>query len=915
MSFDLAKILLESGRIPAARLDEAAGQAAATGKALDEVVLGLELLTEDLLADVLGRHFEIPGLSLGRLPKPNPRIQRLVSEDLARRHLVIPLEKAGETLILLMADPTNIVTLDLVRTMAKVDIQPVVGSITTVRRALDTYYMSAERRLLENVVPFVGKLITEEAARAYKALPVDRDGNVVTVAIAGGDPEKTRKAIEMATGLQVRPIAARWEDLERAIDRVWRGKPAAPAASPAAPVASPSPAAAAPTPTAVPPAAAAAPAPMAMADLSAFLGGGPPTASSPAASPPPPSVGAPMAAAPVVQGAGALNLDFFASPSPAPAAAPMPVAKPGNGGGNLNLEALLGAGPVPPLPGLAAPPSPQGDGAIKLDDLAAQAEPAGPNLGASGGPGGPHTGLKVEASTRDQMKLLVAKTWGDVDVKLSKLVSEKVARNYRLVVTGRLERRLFIAMENPNDRFAIETVEFITHLRAEVSPATPEQIDAALEVLYVPDVDEMAGILADLDGIDMDDVELRREMEELGDLDAASAADAAPIVKLVSLIIDNALKARASDIHLEVFEDTLRVRYRVDGVLREVMRPPLDLRDPIISRVKIMGKMDISERRLPQDGRMRLRRGPKGSRKDIDFRISSIPTVHGEKIVLRILDKTSVRVDLTELGMEPGPLKVFREAIHKPYGMCLVVGPSGSGKSNTLYSALSDVNTPDVNIITCEDPVEFSTHGLNQVQARESIGLSFATALRSFLRQDPNIIFVGEIRDFETAEIAIKAALTGHLVMSTLHTNDAPACINRLTNMGVEPFLIATSVHVVVAQRLVRHICPECKEPDLISVDQLVQMGFAPDDAKTLAPMRGRGCNACENMGFRGRTGLFEVLGVTHEMREMILYNGSAVEIKQLALRQGMRTLRMAGLEKIRLGITTCEEIVRETIG
>lgn len=973
MSLDLGRILLDSGRIPADRLESARERAAATGKDLDEVVLSLELVSEDQLADILGRHFDIPGLSLGRLPKPNPRVTRLVSEEAARRHGVVPLEKAGETMILLMADPTDIVALDLVRTMSKLEVQPVVGSPTTVRLALQTFYMSATQRLLENVVPFVGKLLTEETARTYKALPVDRDGNLVTIAMAGPDMEKAKRALELGTGLQVRPIAASWPEIERAIDRIWRPKTAA---APAAPQPA---AAAAPPPSATPAPTTAAPMPP--VDLGTLLGG----VTSPTVSPPPPPAGmsaqpaaarlaaapldlgldlgspppapasaptpkppaAPVAAAPAKPGDGSLSLDALlggvaaGSAAAPPRSAPPPTSpKPGNGGG-MSLDDLLGGvaaapaakaagpaippasptavkAPAPPRPvsdAPATPPAKPSDGAIKLGELEAQAEAPSPNLGAAGGPDGPRTGLKVEATTRDEMKALASRTWGDLDLRLANLIPERVARNYRLVITGRLENKLFIAMENPNDKFALETVEFITHMRAEAAPATPEQVDAGLEVLYVEDTDEMSAILADLDGIEMDDVEMRRELEELGDLDSAAAAEAAPVVKLVNLIIENALKARASDIHFEVFEDTLRIRYRVDGILREVMRPPIDLRDPITSRVKIMGKMDIAERRLPQDGRMRLRRGPKGAKKDIDFRLSTVPTVFGEKVVMRILDRTQVRVDLTELGMEPEPLAAFREAIHKPYGMCLVVGPSGSGKSNTLYSALADVNVPQVNIITCEDPVEFSTKGLNQVQARESIGLSFATALRAFLRQDPNIIFVGEIRDFETAEIAIKAALTGHLVMSTLHTNDAPACINRMTNMGVEPFLIATSLHVVVAQRLVRRICDHCKQRDPVSVEQLVQMGFTPEDARSIEPMKGLGCAECENMGYKGRTGLFEVLRVTNEMREMILFNGPASEIKELGMRQGMRTLRQAGLQKIRDGLTTCEEVVRETIG
>ncbi len=935
MSVDIERILLGSGRITPAQLQQAQATAAKAGRAIDEVIVGLGMLSEDALADVLGRHYEIPGLSLARLPRPSPRVLKLVPEDRARQLGCVPLEKAGETLILLMQDPTNLMAIDLVRTASKCEIQPVVGSPSTVRIALDTFYMSAEQRMLDAVVPFVGKLLTEDAARAYRAIPVDRNGNVLTVACAG-DLEKAKKAIALATGLQVNAVAARWEDIERTIARIHKKAAEAPAAAPAAPAAAaPAPApkpaapAAAPTPAAPPAKTPAAAAPV--GSLDDFLG---PSAPGPGATPPPPPAGAARPGLAASSGSsGTLDLGALLG---APATSSPATPKPGNGNGAHGPKPSAAA---PPFDGLdvdtvrasasagerpaALPPK----DTLSLDDLLGDTKaPAAddtsddapmPNLGASGGPEGPRTGLSVEASTRDQMKELVAKTWGELDPKLGKLIPEKVARNYRVVITGRLDKKIFLAMENPKDRFAIDTVEFVTRLKTEVTQATTAQIDAGLEILYVEDDDPMDGLLDDLDGFDLDDVEMRAEMEALGDLDAATAADAAPIVRLVSMVIDNALKTKASDIHFEIYETEMRIRYRVDGVLREVMRPPIDLRDPVISRIKIMGKMDISERRMPQDGRLRLRKTIPGTKKkkDIDFRISSIPTIHGEKVVMRILDRDNVRVDLTELGFEREPLTWFRDAIHRPYGMCLVVGPSGSGKTNTLYSALSDVNKPDVNVITCEDPVEFGTMGLNQVQARESIGLSFATALRAFLRQDPNIIFVGEIRDFETAEIAVKAALTGHLVLSTLHTNDAPGCINRLTNMGIEPFLIASCLHIVVAQRLVRRVCTECRERDSISIEQLVQMGFAPEEARTIEPVKGKGCTACDGMGYKGRTGVFETLRVTNEIRELILVNGSASELKQVGLRNGMLTLRMSGLNKIREQITSCEEIIRETIG
>jgi type IV pilus assembly protein PilB len=979
MTVDLGQILIDSGRLSPPQLQEAQARSAQTGRGLDEALTALELVTEEQVADALGRHFEIPGLCLAKLPRPNPRVTRVIPEKVARERRVVPLERAGDTLILLMQDPTDIQTINLVRAKAQLEVQPVVASTATVREALEAFYPSLEKRLLDSVVPFVAKLITEEAARTYRALPVDREGGLITVVLAGADHEKIKRAIELATGLEVRPLAGKWEDVERAIVRIWHPtaapvRPAAPA--PPAAVATPGPAPAPVTlpagpptkslddmlggaltagggPVPTPPQVVAGPRPATPGGLSLDLG---PTAASPSPKSAAATSGglsldltlapgqrepASASRAPAGSGlsidlgegmgpketprtaavSGGLALDLGSpgagTPPPAPPAAARPAgSKPGNGGSLL--DDLLKETAAPAAPRAAAPAAPAAPG-LTLDGLeklaAAIDETRSPDLSAAGGPEGPRTGLRVEASTRQQMKELAWKTWGDLDVKLAKLVPEKVARNYRVVVTGRREKTLFVAMENPSDTFAIETLMFVSGLRIEATPATPEVVAAGLEVLYTPDDDEMAAIMDELAGIGLDDVEAREELAALSDLDAAHAAEAAPVVKLVNLVIDNAIRARASDVHLEVFEDSLRIRYRIDGVLREVMRPPLQLRDAVTSRVKIMGRMDISERRLPQDGRVRMLKGPKGDKQPIDFRISSIPTVFGEKLVMRILDKAQIRTDLTQLGLEPEPLVYFREAIHRPYGMCLVVGPSGCGKTNTLYSALADVNTPDVNIITCEDPVEFSTRGLNQVQAKDSIGLTFATALRSFLRQDPNIILVGEIRDFETAEIAIKAALTGHMVLSTLHTNDAAACLNRLTNMGVEPFLIATSLHVIVAQRLVRTICAACKvKDDRTRLEQLVQMGFTPDEARPLQPMRGTGCRECDGTGYRGRTGLFEVMRVTDDMREMILYNGTQTEIKDLAKRQGMRTLRQSGLVKIAAGVTSCEEVVRETI-
>jgi type IV pilus assembly protein PilB len=392
-------------------------------------------------------------------------------------------------------------------------------------------------------------------------------------------------------------------------------------------------------------------------------------------------------------------------------------------------------------------------------------------------------------------------------------------------------------------------------------------------------------------------------------------AEEAPVIRLVNQILSDAVLRGASDIHMEPYEREFRVRYRIDGVLQVVMTPPLRLRDAILSRIKIMAKLDIAEKRLPQDGRIVMTVGNQpNNKKQLDLRVSVLPTLHGEKIVLRILDKGNLRLDMTKLGLEPESLEKFQRAIFKPYGMVLVTGPTGSGKTNTLYSSIVQLNKEDTNIMTAEDPVEFQLPGINQVQMKEQIGLNFAAALRSFLRQDPNIIMVGEIRDAETAEIAIKAAMTGHLVLSTVHTNDAPSTISRLMNMGMEPFLVATSLHLICAQRLVRLICQECKIENPVNPRVLLNAGFTAEEAETVTPMKGGGCKTCGGRGYKGRVGLYEVMEMTDEIRELILTGASAVELKRKAIEQGMITLRRSGLIKVKNGLTTLEEVIRESV-
>jgi type IV pilus assembly protein PilB len=417
------------------------------------------------------------------------------------------------------------------------------------------------------------------------------------------------------------------------------------------------------------------------------------------------------------------------------------------------------------------------------------------------------------------------------------------------------------------------------------------------------DVDEFDKVVGDA----LDSVEAYADNN-----DTASGEVDEPIVKLVNGILINAIKGGASDIHIEPYERALRVRYRIDGVLLNAMNLPLKIKNPITSRLKIMSKLDIAERRLPQDGRIKLRLGKK---KEIDFRVSVLPCLFGEKTVLRILDKANLQVDLTKLGFEEQGLKKFMDALNKPYGMILVTGPTGSGKTTTLYSALNYLNKPGINIMTAEDPVEYNFQGMNQVQVKEDIGLTFASSLRAFLRQSPDIILVGEIRDFETAEIAVKAALTGHLVLSTLHTNDAPSSISRLLNMGIEPFLVSASVILIAAQRLARKICPSCKEEEKFPVSTLLKIGFPEGEAHTVVCYKGKGCSACSNSGYKGRIALYEIMPVGVDIKEMVLEGASADELKKTAIRFGMKTLRMSGLTKVKEGVTSIEEVLRVTYG
>ncbi|HMF91095.1 MAG TPA: type IV-A pilus assembly ATPase PilB [Candidatus Angelobacter sp.] len=502
----------------------------------------------------------------------------------------------------------------------------------------------------------------------------------------------------------------------------------------------------------------------------------------------------------------------------------------------------------------------------------------------------------------------------EIDPTVVKLIPEETAKRYQILPLSRVGASLTIAMVDPTNVFAMDDIKFMTGFNIEPVVASAPAISEAIEKAYGSSGAQEENVDELLASMEETDVELQAEQEELDLSELEKSADEAPIVKLVNIIMSDAVKRGASDIHIEPYEKEYRVRFRIDGVLQQIMSPPMKLKDAITSRIKIMAKMDISEKRLPQDGRIMLKMQVGGKRKQLDFRVNCLPTLWGEKVVMRLLDKENLRLDMTKLGFEPESLEKFQRAVLKPYGMVLVTGPTGSGKTNTLYSSVSLLNKPDTNIMTAEDPVEFQLHGVNQVQMKESIGLNFAAALRAFLRQDPNVILVGEIRDFETAEIAIKAALTGHLVLSTLHTNGAPETISRLMNMGIEPFLVATAVHLICAQRLVRRICVECREEVPLPPQAKIEAGFSPEEARTAKIFKGRGCTACNNTGYKGRAGLYEVMEVGDEIRELILVGASAVELKKKAMEQGMITLRRSGLIKIADGITTLEEVARETI-
>ena len=497
----------------------------------------------------------------------------------------------------------------------------------------------------------------------------------------------------------------------------------------------------------------------------------------------------------------------------------------------------------------------------------------------------------------------------ELDPDVLKLLPKEVVTRHQVVPVNRSGSTLIVAMADPSNIFAIDDIKFITKFHIEVVVASEQAIADAIEQYYTSNV-SFDEVMMDFDADDEEFDFEQDDEEDINVLDLEKSAGDAPVVKLVNLILLDAIRKNASDIHVEPYEKSMRIRYRIDGVLYEVMKPPLKLKNAIISRFKIMSNLDIAERRLPQDGRIKMKLG-RG--KEMDFRVSVLPVLWGEKIVLRLLDKSNLQLDMTKLGFEPKVLAQYKEMIAKPFGMILITGPTGSGKTTTLYSTLSELNKTTTNICTAEDPVEFNLFGINQVQMHDDIGLNFASSLRSFLRQDPDIIMVGEIRDFETAEIAVKAALTGHLVLSTLHTNDAPSSVSRMLNMGIEPFLVASSVNLIGAQRLARKVCKDCREPIDVPRQVLIDLGVPTEQLDDYQVFRGKGCGTCNNTGYKGRIGLYEIMFFNDEIGEFVLNGASTLELKREAIRQGMKTLRMSGIEKIREGLTSIEEVVRVT--
>jgi type IV pilus assembly protein PilB len=548
---------------------------------------------------------------------------------------------------------------------------------------------------------------------------------------------------------------------------------------------------------------------------------------------------------------------------------------------------------------------------MQLDDARKEIERHGGKLG--------NTLARLGYVSEEQLLSFLSKQYGVPAVNLDNvqipedvisMIPRDVAVRHGIIPIEQQGSSLVVAVSDPSNIYAMDDIKFLTGYNVEMVVTSEAAIHDALKEYYKATEEAAPGFDEMLDGLSEEDISILQEQDGIDIEELERESKEAAVVRLVNLVLVDAIRKGASDIHVEPYEHQFRIRYRIDGVLYEIMKPPIRLRNAIVSRIKILSELDIAERRLPQDGRIKLVLGKK---KEVDFRVSVLPTLFGEKVVLRILDKSSLQLDMTMLGFEGAQLREFKEAIHQPWGMVLVTGPTGSGKTTTLYSALMELNTLTENISTAEDPVEFNMMGINQVHINDAIGLNFAAALRSFLRQDPDIIMVGEIRDFETAEIAVKAALTGHLVLSTLHTNDAPSTINRLLNMGIEPFLVASSVNLVIAQRLARKICKECKETIPADPKVLEELGFSKEQIPEVKLFKGAGCKTCNSTGYKGRVAFYEIMTMTDRLKEAVLQGYSAMELRVEATKGGMLSLRQIGLNKIMEGVTTVEEVLRVT--
>ncbi len=525
--------------------------------------------------------------------------------------------------------------------------------------------------------------------------------------------------------------------------------------------------------------------------------------------------------------------------------------------------------------------------------------------------------VKMGVFAEDDLVKFISQTFGrpaidlkslDIDTELTKIPVDIMLKNHAIPVK-RKGNIITLAIADPYDINSMDEMAFIAGSQIDVVIVRESELIAKLEEISQTGQD-LEDVMAEMGADDMSVIEAEEFQSDENTL--ASASEEAPVVKLVNLILLDAIKRGASDIHIEPYEKVLRVRYRVDGVLQEIMRPPMNMRDALVSRLKIQAKLDITERRVPQDGRMKLRLS---KAKTVDFRVSVLPTLFGEKVVMRLLDQSNLQTDLTKLGYEPDDLKIFQETVQLPYGMVLVTGPTGSGKTVSLYSAVAEVNKPGINICTAEDPVEFNFMGINQVNVNPAIGMDFPAALKSFLRQDPDVILIGEIRDYDTAAIGIKAALTGHLVLATLHTNDAPSTMTRMVNMGIESFLVGSAVNMVTAQRLGRRICSECAEPIKLDPHALLDAGLKKEDLDTFTPMQGKGCTICNGTGYKGRVGIYQVMPVSDNIRDAVYAGRNSDELNEIAVGEGVKTLRMAALNKVKEGVLTLEECLRTTVG